>query len=309
MGVRPAIVEKDFWVCWVLKKLFESELKSQLVFKGGTSLSKVYGLINRFSEDIDLVLNWELLGYQKESLDPWEEQSSNTKQDRFNKEFNSRAQAYIVATLQPVVSKLLSGCPDARAEVSKDEPQVINVIYPAAFSLEALRPEVKLEIGPLAAWVPSSHNTIRPYAAEHFPAIFETPECEVVAITAERTFWEKVTILHQQAHRTTTIPSGYSRHYFDMFHLANSDVKTNALADLTLLEQVVEFKSRFYRCPWAKYDLASPGTMRLKPTEAGYAELQRDYNIMQAMIFASPPSWAEIVDAVAVLEDEINDLV
>lgn len=79
MGVHPAIAEKDFWVCWVLKKLFESELKSKLVFKGGTSLSKVYGLINRFSEDIDLVLNWELLGYEKDGLDPWTKQPSNNQ--------------------------------------------------------------------------------------------------------------------------------------------------------------------------------------------------------------------------------------
>lgn len=77
--MNPAIIEKDFWVCWVLKKLFASnQLADQLVFKGGTSLSKVLQLIDRFPEDIDLVLNWQLLGYEKDGQDPWEAQPSNT---------------------------------------------------------------------------------------------------------------------------------------------------------------------------------------------------------------------------------------
>lgn len=64
LGMNPAIVEKDFWVCWILRRLFaEPTLKDHIVFKGGTSLSKVYGLIDRFSEDIDLILDWRLLGY------------------------------------------------------------------------------------------------------------------------------------------------------------------------------------------------------------------------------------------------------
>jgi predicted nucleotidyltransferase component of viral defense system len=84
-GILPAIIEKDFWVCWVLKKLFAADqLANNLVFKGGTSLSKVYGLIHRFSEDIDLVLNWELLGYGRAASDAWEEMASNTKQNQFN---------------------------------------------------------------------------------------------------------------------------------------------------------------------------------------------------------------------------------
>ena len=84
-GMSPAIAEKDFWVCWVLKKLFvDPELKKHLVFKGGTSLSKVYGLIDRFSEDIDLVLDWRLLGYGTGGVDPYQGVASKNKQDKFN---------------------------------------------------------------------------------------------------------------------------------------------------------------------------------------------------------------------------------
>jgi hypothetical protein len=86
-GMSPAVVEKDFWVCWTLKHIFsDPQLQKHIVFKGGTSLSKVFGLIERFSEDIDLILDWQLLGYGPGQQDPYQDQSSNTQQDRFNKE-------------------------------------------------------------------------------------------------------------------------------------------------------------------------------------------------------------------------------
>lgn len=308
-AVHPAIIEKDFWVCWVLKKLFGSaELTGQLVFKGGTSLSKVHRLIDRFSEDIDLVLNWELLGYGKDEQDPWERQQSNTRQMKFNEEFNRRAAEYIRDTLCPLVENLVAECAGVRATVSQDDAQVIEIRYPAAFGLEALRPEVKLEIGPLASWVPSDDYVIQPYAAEEFGHVFDAPGCPVVAITAERTFWEKATILHQQAHRRSVMPSAYSRHYYDLYRLAASPVREAALADHSLLADVVQFKQRFYPCRWARYQEAKPGTFRLIPTDSGRQELESDYRRMRAMIFREPPPWSEILSGLKKLETEINDL-
>ena len=99
-GFHEAIAEKDFWVCWVLMKLFDDpELSKHLVFKGGTSLSKVHGIIDRFSEAIDLVLIWGVLGYGKAGRDPWQALSSNTQLDRFNREFNDKAALYLAQTL------------------------------------------------------------------------------------------------------------------------------------------------------------------------------------------------------------------
>lgn len=307
-GVLPAITEKDFWVCWVLKKLFESELSEHLVFKGGTSLSKVYGVISRFSEDIDLVLDWGLLGYGKEGEDPWGEKPSPTQLSKFNKTFNERARQYIKDTLFDQISILLRGCPEVSLNVRENDGHVIDIHYPAAFKAESLRPEIMLEIGPLASWVPSERAEIMPFAAEDYPAVFEEPKCMVTAITAERTFWEKATILHQQAHRKTEMPESYSRHYYDMLRLAESAVKNRALGDLELLEDVITFKKRFYGSPWAEYDLARPGTFKLLPTEQGEKELRKDYDQMQPMLFGIKPTWDQIIEGVARLETEINEI-
>jgi hypothetical protein len=304
-AMSPAVAEKDFWVCWVLGKLFSDPvLKDRLIFKGGTSLSKVFGLINRFSEDIDLVLDWELLGYSKQLDDT--PLSSKTQQDRFNKQVNKKAAEYIGGPLLARLNDQLGKQDGIICSVNKDDPQTLNISYPAAFSEGYLRPELWLEIGPLASFVPASKHTITPYAAEAFPRLFESPSCEVVAIDAERTFWEKATILHQQAHRASDMPLRYSRHYYDLHQLSNSTVKHAALKKFDLLNDVVSFKQRFYPCSWARYDLACPGNFRLAPKENFLPELQRDYRQMEAMFFGEIPAFADIIKTLVHLEQEIN---
>ena len=182
-GVSAAVIEKDFWVCWVLKQLFaDAVLGTRLVFKGGTSLSKIYNLIDRFSEDIDLILDWRLLGYGPDQEDPYQEFASNTQQDRFNKKVNARAARYIADTLINDLNRLFARVAHLSTTIDSDDPQTVTVAYPAAFSEEYLRPEVRLEIGPLAAWSPSGRHTIRPYAAESFPQVFDDPACPVTAV-------------------------------------------------------------------------------------------------------------------------------
>jgi hypothetical protein len=306
-GTNPAIIEKDFWVCWVLKQLFaDPELGARLVFKGGTTLSKVFGVIDRFSEDIDLVLDWQLLGYGPGQQDPYQDFESKGKQDRFNKSINRKAADYIAGTLTPNLQRLFANCPEIRVSVDTTDPNALNVAYPAAFSEDYLRPEVRLEIGPLASWVPSNRHVIQPYAADAFPKVFEDPACPVVAITAERTFWEKATILHQEAHRAGVMPSRHSRHYYDMFKLATSSIRRRALEDLELLRQVVEFKQRFYPSGWARYEDAKPGTFRLIPDAGRHSALRRDYRDMEMMIFGETPKFDTVIDSLKELEDEIN---
>jgi len=308
-GMNEAVVEKDFWVCWVLKKIFsDTDLQKHLVFKGGTSLSKVFGLIDRFSEDIDLILDWRLLGYGPGQKNPYENQSSRNKKDQFSKKFKQKADEYIAETLCPQLALLLSACDEVEVNLDREKAWIVNIAYPAAFSEEYFRSEVQLEIGPLASFVPHGSHTIQPYAAQEFPETFNDPDCPVVAITAERTFWEKATILHKQAHRETPMPPRLARHYYDTYRLANSRVKDSALSDLRLLADVVAFKSRFYYCRWAQFEDAKPGTFRLIPDNTRLAELERDYSEMEVMIFGDRPKFDEIIIGLKGLEDEINNM-
>jgi hypothetical protein len=306
-GMRPAIVEKDFWVCWVLKRLFSDPyLKDRIVFKGGTTLSKVYHLIDRFSEDIDLVLDWRLLGYGPELDSPAPDRRSITQLDRVNKEINAKATEYIAGELLNRLSHLFASVPLITAALDPTDPNSVNISYPAAFEETYLRPEVRLEIGPLGSWIPSASHTIQPYAAEEFPHVFNDPSCFVRAITAERTFWEKSTILHQQAHRTGAMPSRYSRHYYDLYRLAQSPTRQLALSDLKLLQDVVAFKQRFYPSAWARYDTAQPGSFQLTPNQSHLTDLEKDYREMAVMIFGELPTFGTILTTLKALEADIN---
>lgn len=301
-GTTPAVVEKDFWVAWVLYRLFqEPDLARLLMFKGGTSLSKAYHLIERFSEDIDLVLDWRVLSGE----DPLAERSK-TKQAQLNVALNEQAQQYIAGDLLRLVEVALDGVCGCR--VDADDPHVIDITYPAAFPDDYLRPEVWLEIGPLASWLPYEERRISCYAAEVFPDVFEQRECTVRVIKAERTFWEKATILHHEAHRPEENPQPprYSRHYYDLAKMAQSPVKAKALADTGLLASVVEFKQRFYPRGWARYDLAKPGTLKLVPEGHVFASVRSDYRAMENMIFGELPDFDEILVILQRLEEEIE---
>ncbi len=303
--LTPSAVEKDFWVVWVLEKLFRSELLAdKIIFKGGTSLSKVFGLIRRFSEDIDLILDWnEVL---KE--DPNLERSKN-KQDKFNKSVAVLSRDYIATVFLPEVVRMLNGV--CTAEVEEGAPDVIKIRYPSSFGSDYLRPEIRLEIGPLALWVPNSEYEIKSYVAETFPAAFDEPACRVMAIKAERTFWEKATILHAEAFRpeSKSLPLRYSRHYYDLAMMAaDPRVKEAAFVDWTLLSTVVDFKTKFYPASWAHYDLAKPGTFRLMPADNNLKMLANDYAQMQVMFFGEIPPFSELMNALQELEAEINAL-
>lgn len=310
MNIHEAIIEKDFWVCLTLDYLFHRcEYGKVFTFKGGTSLSKCYGLIHRFSEDIDLILDWRTLGYQVNK--PWEERS-NTKQDAFNKESNRRAEDFLRDTLLPVLQKDLSDIigKEAQLYIDEEDPQTICFSYPHIFQTESILQVIRLEIGALAAWTPANKVSIKPYAAECYPKVFEQNETVVLTAAAERTFWEKVTILHHEANRPEHIPmpNRYSRHYYDLYCIAHSECKNSAFEDSDLLRKVVEFKMKFYPRKWAQYEMAVTGTMKLVPPDYRLDALRKDYENMSEMMFGEYPSFDELMTYIAELEVEINHL-
>ncbi len=304
-STTPAVIEKDFWVTRTLARLFQDERLAQvLMFKGGTSLSKVYRVIERFSEDIDLVLDWNVLTEE----DPLAVRSSN-QQARFNKKMLENAQRYISDDLFGQIQTALGDI--VQCVIDDKDPYVVNINYPAAFPDTYLRPEIRLEIGPLASWSPHEDHLIRSYAAEEFPGVFQqAAACQVRVIGAERTFWEKVTILHHEAHRpiNSPQPSRYSRHYYDLASLALTEVKEKALRNTALLDSVVAFKQKFYPRAWAKYELARPGTLKLMPTNQLLASVKDDYRAMANMIFGHKPPFSDVMLTLEKLEAEINGL-
>jgi hypothetical protein len=313
MGLPPALVEKDFWVCWTLKQLFSIEaLRGCLMFKGGTSLSKVFGVINRFSEDVDLAVNYAPLGFSG-GRDPAGPMSRN-KRDLLLQEMMMACHAYIAGPFLDAVRSrwcsILGQEGPWALRVGKSDPNTVEFAYLSAIreAVSYVRPMVLLELGTHAELIPSAAYTIRPHAAEHFPRVFDDSACPVLAIRAERTFWEKATILHVEYHRPQDKPISprYSRHYYDMALLAQSPVKNAALADMALLAHVVAHKTKFYAAAWARYELAVPKTLRLIPPELRLDPLRRDYEAMKVMVFGEPPAFDRLMESVAELEQAIR---
>ncbi len=309
-GLHDAIIEKDFWVCYTLDYLFHrSPWENSFAFKGGTALSRIYHLTERFSEDIDLILDWRMLGYGLK--EPWEPRS-NTKQDAFNKEAIKRANVFLTEAFVPQLCFDISEELNRPANIYIDEqdPQVVLFAYPRIFSNPATLPVIRIEAGALSAWTPAEDGLLRPYVSEQYPDLFEQHETSILTVSPERTFWEKATILHHEAHRPENLkmPKRYSRHYYDLVKLTHSPVKEKAFAQLDLLQKVVDFKIKFYPRGWAKYEEAVPGTLKLIPPEYQFATLRSDYAAMQDMIYGDAPSFDEMMDEIRQLETGINSL-
>lgn len=303
-GTSEAIAEKDFWACWVLLRLFSHpEISEKILFKGGTSLSKVFHLIERFSEDVDLVIDWRLLTDQ----DPREDRSRK-QQKILIEDLVLKSDHYVRTTMKNWIEEAVGEFCDTK--LSPRERGIVLIKYPCCFEDTYVRSEVRLEVGPRSEWIPHGEYFVTPYAAEEFPKLFKNPQCRVVAINAERTFWEKATILHKESFRPegSPVPERYSRHYYDMAMMGQSWVKDKALKNLGLLDRVVDFNNRFFVSSWANYDLAKPGTIKLVPPAFVQESLEKDYTLMRDMIIGEPPGFDTLLGHLEALEREINGL-
>ncbi|WP_429925658.1 nucleotidyl transferase AbiEii/AbiGii toxin family protein (plasmid) [Agrobacterium vitis] len=321
-GVAETIIEKDFWVCWTLRRLFAlaGADAPSLVFKGGTSLSKAYSAIRRFSEDIDLSFDRADLGYTGDR-DPEQEGLSRKKARQLIDDLVADVERHIAEKLLPALRGAITdqlGEPKARGwklEIDPTDTQTINFHYPTALSsleyegMAYITPRVKLELGARGDPWPTEKKTIRPYAADEFPNFFEEPDSEVTVLSARRTFWEKATALHAEAHRPkeSPTPQYFSRHYYDLAMLIETAEGRDAAEDFDLLAQVAKHKNIFFRSAWANYDTAKPGTLRLMPDEARIKDLRTDYRAMEPMMFDETPlAFDAILEKIRTLQAAIN---
>lgn len=334
LQTRAENIEKDLYVCWVLDFLFNRRLDDPvgLYFKGGTSLSKAYGLIQRFSEDIDIGL------YKSDLKVPLEAEiaalpSVNQQQKTLVERVDEAAREYISGPLRELLSKEIGEVEKATEQSghfsvdfgfdpyrNREALDILVVSYKSVFNAgdDYVQAAVRIEGGARPDPVPEEPREIIPYVASELPRIDLTVR-GVTTVKPERTFWEKVLILHAMTEMTEKrridanpecpVPdlNRYSRHYYDVHQIWTHRDYGEATASMRdLAEACRQHKELMFRAPDHRYDRAIPGSYRLVPTEDMRAKLAADYERMSAMIFGVPPSFAEVMASIEELERYLN---
>lgn len=316
MGLQAFSVEKDFWVCWTLRELFTLPgIGEHLTFKGGTSLSKAWRLIERFSEDIDLIVDKEALGFGGDAA-PDKAPSKKQHKARLEALMESCRQ-WVQGTLQPALAARIAAAlgPDGwKLEVDPGMPdgQCLIFHYPSVLPAHAagyVPPQVKIELGARSDDWPHEEKCIQPYVLEHFPAFDADGVFPVRVLAAERTFWEKACLLHEETFRPADKPRKLrmARHYYDLWCLLRAGVGERALGDAALFHRVAEHREIFFRHTWVNYTTHKPGTFRLSPPAHHLADWKADYQSMLGpMFFGDVPDFDEILGAASEFERRFN---
>lgn len=315
LGLDAASVEKDFWVCWTLRELFTLPgIGPHLTFKGGTSLSKAWKLIQRFSEDIDLIVDKEVLGFGGEAAP--DKASSNKQRKARLEALMDASRQWVQGTLQPTLAARIAhtlGGQSWNLEVDPDMPdgQCLLLLYPSAFENEPgyIKPIVKIELGARSDDWPHEDRPIQPYLAQRFPQLMPEGPFPVRVLAAERTFWEKACLLHEETFRPADKPRKLrmARHYYDLWCLLGAGVGERALANTALFQRVAEHRELFFRYSWVDYTKHKPGTFRLAPPADHLRDWRADYQEMLGpMFFGETPTFEQMMTAAAEFEKTFN---
>lgn len=316
MGLQAVSVEKDFWVCWTLRELFRLPgIGEHLTFKGGTSLSKAWKLIERFSEDIDLVVDKEVLGFGGDTA-PDKAPSNKQRKARLEKLMDA-CRLWVQGTIQPAfAARITEALGDSGWKLEVDlemaDGQCLLFHYPSVFPVGSagyVRPVVKIELGARSDDWPHEPKSIQAYVIEHFPALESGVSFTVRVLAAERTFWEKACLLHEEAFRPADKPRKLrmARHYYDLWCLLRAGVGDAALANKNLFRRVAEHREIFFRYSWVDYSTHKPGTFRLSPPTDHVANWRSDYREMLGpMFFGETPTFEQMMAAAAEFEKAFN---
>lgn len=335
LGTQAANVEKDLYVCWVLDFLFNRRGDDPigLYFKGGTSLSKAYGLIRRFSEDIDIGI------YKADLHVPLEGDiaalpSVNQQQKALAEKVDEAARQYISGPLRELLAKEIASVEEAAAQPghfslsfgfdlyrNREALDILVVGYKSVFESAGsyVQAAVRIEGGARPDPEPAEPREIVPYIATEMPEGTDLTVGNVTTVRPERTFWEKVLILHamtemtekrqQDANPERPVPdlNRYSRHYYDVHQIwTHPDYGVATASMRELAEACRQHKELMYRAPDHRYDRAVPGSYRLVPTDDMRAKLAADYERMSAMIFGTPPKFDDVMASIEALEKHLN---
>lgn len=322
MGTGIGLIEKDFWLCWILDVVFSGFPMGEprRLFKGGTSLSKAHGLVERFSEDVDLVIFRGDLGHDA-SIDQLQQMGRNRRKE-YVKGVLAACQDHIATRMLPLLTELVTEAM-TRADIARSrfnveldqrdgDGQNILFTYPSVTDEgDYFQRAILIEAGPRSAIEPYADQTIRPYVADDYSQA-DLAVSGVTTVNPGRTFWDKIILLHglrQTFEVTGHLPhdgNRASRHYYDL-HRLHPAVNAEAwLLDVALRESCVLHADIFFSRPRDRRDLATPGSFTLFPNAGMQAALRADYERMRGMIFGSAPSFEEVLASIEDLERRVN---
>lgn len=321
LGTAVQNVEKDFWVAWVLDGLFNGLQAGgpRLLFKGGTSLSKAFGLISRFSEDIDITVFRQDLG-QAVEVEELEALSGKKRRARLE-EIRTACQQYIAGTLMEQLQAIAGAVMSERnfkLELDPDDKDGQSLLfwYPVAAAQpkpgDYIRSAVKIESGAKSALDPHVSASVTPYVAQDLPRL-ELQVANITTVRPERTFWDKVMILHGlrqwHAKRGELRHAGQrvSRHYYDVYRLMQADADQSWRKDQALASDCARHARMFFGSPDLGLETAAAGNFTLVPDEAMRAPLAKDYEAMAGMIFGEVPDLDDVLTAITDLEMVLNN--
>lgn len=318
LGRQESVLEKDVWVCWALETLFSMPSAHPMAFKGGTSLSKVYDIIDRFSEDVDITLDYKHfddIDYKDhpEIFDPFDAGSSKNQIAKYSDRLKGYVKTYAEEVVAPHLQSELNKLPTKNSHSIEIDysGEKIWVSYPSVVeeSDDYLKTRILIELGGRNVIDPNETHTITPYIASITEGV-KYPSSQVVVLSPERTFWEKATLIHVECNRGELKQNAerLSRHWYDLVMLSEHQSGQSAINNRALFEDVVKHKKVFYNARYANYDDCLAGSVKLLPDDNTIEQLQSDYEKMLAsgMMYKESPSFSEIVDSIRLIERDIN---
>jgi len=317
LGYPAYVIEKDFWVTYILDTLFNRiEHKHRILFKGGTSLSKCYKLIDRFSEDIDLSLHMADLGFAGDRAPHIVAQKeSKSAAKRAVESLKVAGEEFLKNTLQVLLEKRIREdiATGEKWQLMLDENNVENLLFYYPKSLEDdeygnkyVKPVVLIETGTKSEHLPMEEVEINTLLEDAITEI--KSKTAVKVLSPKRTFWEKVTLLHAENNigRVERVKERLSRHLYDVVMLSRSTIGQEALKDLELLDTVAKHKAFYYRSNAAKYEEAKAGTLKIVPKGDIREAFRADYEKMRSMFAGELIAFDVIIEELQNLESEIN---
>jgi hypothetical protein len=308
LALPTSIIEKDFWVCWVLEKLFELPL--MMAFKGGTSLSKCYDLIHRFSEDLDITIDYHNFF---PSIDL--KSQSKTSLKKISETLKNQVVEQVKEDIFPYLQKSLHSQNlnrHAKLEINQDGDQIL-FYYPSLMETfnDYLREHVLIEFGGRNSTSPNELRQITPFISR-VTTNLKLPSPDVKVLSPLRTFWEKTILIHVECHRRRLQANAerLSRHWYDLAMMISKGLDVQAMADKTLFNDVIQHKLAFYNASYANYDKCINNNFKLLPEDDELDDLRKDYMLMikSGMFSKEPMRFEEVVSHVSALQDRLNSI-